>query len=270
MQRLMRAQTTMKWLTTTAVLALAALLAPAVAHAQDVAQLSFAYDLDSAAYVYPKMTGANGDPFGAARQGPSNIKTVGSSTSVTEATASAAPFTNLVAGDTILVRRANGSIDKRIIVTRTDASNVVIDTAVDWSRTGGYAFTFFSSTYGTTDADGWVDLTSHFRWGGRIAIQYEQGDFATGLQWIVECQTTGLDQKPNQVYPGETSDCGKDATLVGTACQFATAPARIEILFLPEQAGMCRVGIRRNGADTSDAGAAIERISIVATGVAPR
>lgn len=255
-------------------LTLVALLAvmPALAVAQDVAPIAYAYDLDSAAFVYPKLIGRNGDPFGGAIPGPSNIKTVGSSTSVTEVVANANPFLLLAKDDVIVVARTGAggtTTDNRTIVTYTDDSNIVVDTAINLSRTLGFAFGWYDASYGTTDADGWIDLSNHFRFGGRIAIQYEQGDLATGLQWIVECQTAGLDPKPNQVYPGETSDCGKDATLVSNTCQFATAPARAEVVFMAEQAGKCRVGIRRNGADTSDAGAAIERISIAAVGTAP-
>lgn len=249
-------------------LALTLALAPAVASAQYVASYSYAYDLDSAAYVYPKLVGVNGDPFAGAMPGPCNIKTTGSSTSITEVTVGCNPFTNLAVGDVITITRAAGATpDVRTIITRTDAANIVVDTAINLPSN---AFRWWKASFGTTDADGWIDLTGAFKNGGRIAIQYEQGDFATGFIWIVECRTQGLDPKPNQVYPGESSDCGKDGTLVSNTCQFATAPARFEVVFLPEQAATCRVGIKRSGADTSDAGAAIERISISAVGVTVR
>lgn len=243
------------------------LVSPALAQSPESASLAFAYDLDSDTPIYPTLAGKNGDPFGGGIHGTAAIETSGSSTSVTESVAGSNPFAEMAVGDVLLVRRPDGTVDKRVIVTYTDDSNVVVDTAVDWS--GGFRFEWYDASFGTAATSGWVD-TSRFSGGVKFTIQYEQGDLATGFQYWVECETEGLDPKPNLVYPGETSDCGPGGTLVSNTCQIATAGAttsRVAVVITPEEnTGKCRVGIQRNGADTSDAGANIERVSISVTG----
>lgn len=243
-------------------------VSPALAQQPETAPIAYAYDLDAATPIYPKITGRNGDPFGGSIPGAGKIKTTGSSVNVTEVTVGTNPFTDLEVGDPIIVRRIDGTIDRRIIVTRTDAANVVLDTAVDWSAPG-FNFSWYNTSFGAAATDGWVD-TSRFSGGVKFTIQYEQGDFATGFQYWVECETEGLDPKPNLVFPGETTDCGPGGTLVTNTCQIATAGATTSrmavVISADENTGKCRVGIQRNGADTSDAGAALERVSISVTG----
>lgn len=250
---------------------LALLATPSLLHAQDIAHLAFAYDLDAAAFVYPKLSGRGGDTYTGGIMGTGRIKTTGSTTTVDAVDAALDSFSRLAVGDVITVRRTETSsvstVDRRVVTAKASDDQITVDTAVNWDRTAGFQWEWYDFSDGTTDADGWVDI-SRFSIDTKFIIQYEQGDFATGFQYRIECETQTLDPKPNVVFPGETSDCGPNGTLVTGTCQHATAglTGRVEVLLGDNVGNRCRVGIRRNGADTSDAGAAVERISISVTG----
>lgn len=246
-------------------LLLALLAAPASAEERKSCHVAVKWDVDAATLTFPSLRGLNGSPCFGATSGDGRIQTSGSSTSVTETTAGSNPFAPHAVDDVLVVTRSSGVADSRVIVTYTDDSNVVVDTAVDWSTpAGGFAFTWWEFFSGTTDADGWVDV-SNLGPGKVAAIQWDQGDLATGLLWEVQCRTNTLDPKPNKVYPGEASDCGP-GTLVAGQCLFAlagvgTTAARVEVM-LPEDASACRVGVLRSGADASDATTNREQVTI--------
>lgn len=244
------------------------LLFPPSAWAQDVTHLAYAYDLDSATFVYPKLTGRGGaDTYTGSITGPARIKTTGSSTTVVAVTAGQLPFASVDVGSPILIRRPNDSVDKRVVVAKASGDSVTVDVAIDLDTTLGFVFSYYNFTAGTAATSGWVDV-SRFGVDTKFIIQYDQGDFATGLQYRIECETQTLDPKPGVVYPKETSDCGPDGTLVTGTCQIAVAGATgiAEVLLGDPAANRCRVGIKGAGADTSDAGAALERITISVTG----
>ncbi len=243
-----------------------ALLSPAL-HAEErrVCHVAMKWDVDAAALTFPSLRGLNGNGCYGANSGDGRIQTSGSSTSVAETTTDSNPFLGMAVDDVLLVRRSSTLVDSRVIVTYTSDSAVVVDEAVDWSTpSGGFAFQWYDFASGTTDADGWVDV-SNLGPGKGVEIQWEQGDLATGLLWQVECLTNTLQPKPNKVYPGESSDCG-GGTLVSGQCLFAvasvgTTAARAKVV-LPEDESTCRVGVLRSGADASDATTNREQVTI--------
>jgi hypothetical protein len=164
---------------------------------QSQAFVTWADDLTATSYTYCAMTGQYGNPFGESRLGTAAIKTTGSSTSVTEVTAGTNPFTNLAVGDMLIVRRSatSASITDRVsIVTRTDAANVVVSSAVNWS---GQQFRWLKKSCGTAVTDGWFGVgvfntvESQLEWVTKAATSLEmQTECAIGAGLPVPVWTT--------------------------------------------------------------------------------
>lgn len=204
-----------------------------------VATFYYKYPLDALTLTYCKVTGQNNDPFGPPRANDFRIKTTGSSTSVTENTASTNPFTDLALGDILVVARPDGTTDTRVIVVRTDAANVTIDSAVDW--TGGFAFRWLKQSCGTTANDGWITVAG---WeSAAITFSIEQMNVTGGIDVRWECKGDSISALPVILYPGETDGCG-GGTLGTNVCNFTTAgiTSRLTVEdFGPW--GSCRMGV---------------------------
>lgn len=174
------------------VLALLGLLAAAapVAAQQSMAWVVYANDVSAAAYTYCVMTGQNGDPFGEPRIGPSRIKTVGSSTTVTEVTAGSLPFAALAVGDMIEVRR--GAVTDRVSITaKASGASITVSSAVSWAggtvESGGAAgvdFRWRDLACGTAVTDGWVGTGTFHTIG--VTIEWVTKN-ATSLDFQTEC-----------------------------------------------------------------------------------
>jgi hypothetical protein len=167
---------------------------------QRVASYMVNFNASSATLTYCRATGRLGDPYGGPQPGNNPIKTSGSSTTVTTQVANGNPFLYMVVGDVIFVTRPTGVTDTRVVVTRTDANNITVDTAVDWStQTNGFAFTWYHIACGTTANDGWIDVAGYP--DKTIVFQYDQGDATTGVDVRFECRAASPQAAPVQVYP---------------------------------------------------------------------
>lgn len=226
-------------------------------------QLAYDWDVDSDTVTYPKLVGQNGRSCPpAAIAGPSKIETSGSSATVTESVSGALPFTELLVGDVLAVRRPSGAVDLRVIDAKASGASITVHSAVDWSTE--FAWSWYSFAEGTAVTDGWVDTSGLQELA--VEVLYEQGDLATGLNFQVECKSSTLGGEGLIVYPIETTDgCGLGAYDAGQ-CQLATDPVTATIPITPPCAAL-RVGVARDGADTSDAGAARELVSIAIRGI---
>ena len=226
---------------------------------QRSANFAYNYDVDSATLTYVRLLGQNGDAFGGTIPGVSTIKTTGSSTTVEENVVGALPFTNIAVGDVLVVARSTTITDVRVVVAKASGASITIDIAADWSA--GFSWRWYDQQAGTTSSDGWLDVGGYDNVS--LTVQYEQGDL-DGLRARWECRTQTLGAAPVIVYPGETSDCGIGGTLSTDRCNFATAgtTARLTVLVEPNVFSSCRVGLAFATTDTSDAGAAIEQVTV--------
>lgn len=109
------------------------------------------YDIASGTATY----GLYGTPV----QSSKPLKTTGSSTTVSEVTASDDPFAGFVIGDIITVVRTNGTVDKRrVTAVGSIPDSVTVDTAVDWS--GSFQFSYERFNVGTGANTGWFPIGS--------------------------------------------------------------------------------------------------------------
>lgn len=129
------------------------LLAPGV-WAQEIppafVQIVTGYDLTNGSFTYPllALTAVNG---------PSNIKSSGSSTTFNEATVGSGPFGLVSVGDLITVKNTAGILVQRTVVTRPSDAQITVDSAADLG-TAGVPFTFRKLSDGTGAAQGWLKV----------------------------------------------------------------------------------------------------------------
>ena len=245
-----------------ALLAGGLLLLTSAASAQEQFSAGFMnlYDVDSSTLTYCVMTGRGGDPFAGPIPVQGRIKTTGSSTTVTEVTTGSNPFTAVAVGDTLVVDRGQGNVDTVIVTVRTDAANVTVSSAVNWENSGnGRTFGFYDQTCGTGATNGWISVTQGTI--TNLTLQYDQGDLdALWVRW--ECKTGATGAQPVILYPGESDGCG-GGTLDTGHCSFATPglTSRLSVVDTVTSFSQCRIGVRYNTTDTSDAGAAIEQVT---------
>ena len=228
------------------------------------------YDLDSAAYIYLRTVGENGLPFGRSIVRPVRVKTTGSSASITAVTAASAPFALNTApptggGGDFLFFDLRGQVDatapanvigtrlvSRVILTRADADNVTVDTAIDLSAGATFFTRLFQS--GTTASDGWIGVSdldvATFSW------QIKQSDGGS-IDVKVECET--LSSADNSVL-SQTQIYTKNV-VAPYGCPSATGSGACDSLsIISPQFDRCRLGFKIN-TDSSDAGANLEKIS---------
>ena len=225
---------------------------------QDTAATMIKYDADSTTLTYCVELGANGNPFGSpSSQGTGRIKTTGSNVNVGSETALSGALTPIAVRDILFVQRTPTAFDTAMVVTDTDNDTIVVDAAVNWP---GNSYTYYKTTCGTTDADGWVDTSSATRI--MMTIQYDQGDL-DNLAWRFECRQASPLSLPVIVYPSEGDGCGNQGLqTVPGLCDFATAGAAAR--FTWEEFGSwsrCRIGFKVKTTDTSDAGANLEQVT---------
>lgn len=238
-------------------------VAPARADTQRTANFMIRYDVDSGTETFCRVTGQNGDPFGGSIGVGPQIKTTGSSTSVTENVASTAPFAGFANGDIILVTRSltTGVTDIRVVTDASGApTTVVVDTAVDWS--GGFTFRYLKTRCGTTDADGWVEAAGA-KWIS-MTVQYEQGDLDNlSVRWYG--RAAGIGSLPVEIHPGTAGSCGS-GTLAARFCDFSTPGQASRTTYVTETPwNVVRMGFKRKTTDTSDAGANLEIVTATVT-----
>jgi hypothetical protein len=232
------------------------------AEVQRSANYAYNFDVDLATTTYVRMSGANGDPFGGSRQGTGSIKTVGSSTTVTENVASTNPFRDILAGDVIQVSRSTTAIDLVVVTAKASDASITVTPAVNWSA--GYPWRYWDTQSGTTDADGWISTSGASTVG--LHVQYDQGDL-DALKVRMECKGDYVGALPLVIYPGEASDCTPGGTLSGGFCEFTTAgiTARWSTVDMAPVYSACRIGLAFKTTDTSDAGANLEKVTAAVT-----
>lgn len=250
-----------------AVLLLAILCAP-MGRAQALKRFYYFqdYDLDSSSVIYGKFEG-DSTANESGRQIGIPIETSGSSTTTVASTAGTNPFVNVGAGDWIAVRTAIATYLRRQVISKADSDTVTVASAWDLG-TAGLPFYWWDFTSGTGTDNGAVnvgDMQSPLT----IGFSYDQGDLGS-LDMRVECRVNTLQPQWVVVYPGESDTCGTGGTLASGYCQFATAgiSTRLQIDVYGHW-DQCRVGIKYNTSDASDAGANLEQISAYVVG-APR
>lgn len=242
------------------ILALLALSCPVQAQETRKATFIALWDLDSDTVLYPVLLGTDGNPFGDPMQVATLIETSGSSTTVTAVTALTVPFADLGVGDLIFVRTSATNTDIRSIVAKASGDSITINAAADWSAGAGFQFTWMDAVIGATVNDGWISTAGWNRI--KVKVNYAQGDFATGLDVRWECRDRDLAAYEEIAYPDVAATCGDDGVVASGYCQFATAGAGTGLtLIIPGPWDECRVGMKRTGNDTSDAGAALESIA---------
>lgn len=242
------------------------LLLPAFVGAseQRVANYSYKYDLDSTNVIYCSLVGQSASAYGPGITGVARILTSGSSTTVSAVTAGTNPFADLGVGDVIAVRRETAT-DVVYITAKASADSVTVDTAVDWGNSGsGRQFTWLDLRCGTAITDGWIDVAG--TQDKKFSIEYNAGDSTVDVR--LECMDASIGASPVVAYPGEADTCGSGGTLASGYCQFAAGGVgitnRLSIVSY-EPWSKCRLGIKINGADASDAGANLEQISAYVT-----
>lgn len=228
--------------------------APLLWGAEDVTALfTYKYDVDSNAVAYCRLVGQQNSPFGGSISGAGRIKTAGSSVTITSVTALTNAFAGVDIGDLISVQTSPGSTVLRTVVTNADDDTVTVDTAVDLGTTG-VAYRYWMSECGTGATSGWIDLSQYP--SRSITIQYDQGDL-TQLDIRVECKANYPGAEPVQVFPVCTVGACNTYQAYTTAGITSRTATQISAPF-----GSCRVGFKWTTADTSDAGANVEWLTI--------
>lgn len=168
--------------------ALLALFVGAVgAQAQSTVELPLCsdFDLDSTSYTYCVTTGIEGNPFGTPFSTPgARVTTSGSSTTVTAATATSAPFAQATAGDELMFTY-NGTTVRRYVVTASSVDSVVVNAAVNFA-TPGATVKRLKRTCGTSATSGWFPVRNTI--GGSVTYSIDQLDVTGGIDVKFECR----------------------------------------------------------------------------------
>jgi len=152
-------------------------------------QFYYAHNTDSVLYKYGKIGDGSGLPI----PGKWGVETDGSSTTVTAIAGT--PFGPVKVGDIITFKEPPETKTIRKVATRTDNTEITVDSAIDLSS--GAAFHFEPFTLGSTSDDGWVsvrefrDITIHIHvatYGGNpILFQVEaQGHDLSSIPVVLE------------------------------------------------------------------------------------
>jgi hypothetical protein len=194
------------------------------------------------------------------------IKTTGSSANLAPYVASSAPFRGMAVGDVLSIRTAPSTYAWRVVTTFTSENAVTVDTAIDLSATGGFAFQWYRNACGTAATSGWFSVAAAANRAG-MTVSFLQGDI-TNLVARWECKQAGGEIVI--VYPGETSDCGLGASLSTDRCSWAAAKAgaadgSLTVVDDAPVYNVCRVGLAYVTADTSDATTNLEKVSVIVT-----
>lgn len=225
--------------------------------------LALRYDLDrpDANPFFCKSLGEGGTLGPKWGQVPGRVITSGSSTTVTEAVTGEGPFRDLAVGDVLKVCRVLGTgtvCDIVAITAKASSASITVDTAVNWQNgTAGQKAEFRKPSCGQTINDGWFSVGAYR--DVTFIVQYQQGDFGGGLDWRVECRDSVEDANPSQVFPS-TLGSYQNIASAGATVSSSNPLAMFEIW------NECRVAILANTSDPSDAGAALDRVRVVALG----
>ena len=151
------------------------------------------------------LRGIGGNFWSSAYQGPSKIKTTGSSATVAEQVASSLPFADLAVGDVLIVANAGAQPTYRVIDAWASGASVTVDEAIDWSNGGnGVEFSWLQADRGSGANDGWVGVAGCRNSAVSVVLAQYSGD-TNGVDWWVECRERGPEALPIQVYPDNSA-----------------------------------------------------------------
>lgn len=229
------------------------LLLPGIVAAQETKTAHYfaKYDLASGSYITCVTTGQNGDPWAEARPGTgtggNNIKTSGSSTTVTEVTSSSLPFALLAVGDQIFV---NGTT--RWITAKASGASITVNATINIENGGsGYPFTWKQVTCGTAATNGWIDVS---QWIYKKLSVHINTLASTSVDVKWECLDNTYDANPVNVYPGGlTAGVCPGGTVASNACNYTAGGqnARTDVeIDAPYSA--CRPMLKVNGDSAGD------------------
>ena len=226
-------------------LTLLAFLLPALCEAQQIrsANFTYLYDLDATAITYCRLEGVDGNPFGAAKAGPANIKTTGSSATVAAVTAGTSPFANVAVTDVIEAVTTDGVRNLRVVIARADADSITVNSA--WNLGTSVPFGYRSTVCGTAATSGMIDVSNYQN--RSIVFSMPQVDATGGIDVRVECKDPGIGSNWVQVFPACTT--GSCATVQNYATAGLASATKVVI---PEPTAFCRVGMLIHTADDGD------------------
>jgi hypothetical protein len=240
-------------------------LAQTVGNAQRVTLFSD-MDFDTVgSYMYCVTQGTGDDPLAQGKMVTIPVLTVGSSTTVTAATAGTGPFQNVSVGDEITfplgtltpagTQTPPGGESFRYVTAKASADSVTINAAINLAVPAGrgYPFTWRKRVCGTTATDGWFS-TSNWQ-DFDVTFQADQSD-ATSLDASLECENFGAASAPNQIWT-------KNYLLAAYGF-----PGGRTTVAVHDHFDRCRLGVRLTD-DASDAGANLEKISAYVRGRRP-
>jgi len=121
------------------------------------------------------------------------VNTTGSSTSLTSDTASSGAFTFVAVGS-LLRFNVNGRIFERVVLTWTDADNVVVDEAIDLSD--GYSYNYKTFYKGPDDEDGWIPVRNFTKVSFVFNVLQNDPLNADDLNTVVQCEIIGAASAP--------------------------------------------------------------------------
>ncbi len=208
------------------------------------------FDSDSATLTYAVFTRAT--------DGTVNIKTTGSSATVDAV--SGTPFATVAAGDELFCRDAEPDAQRRYVVAKASGAQITVNAAVDWSRAGGYQFSYRTLLTGTGAGAGWFGVGNladkTFSFGVEQLV-------ATDVKIRLECITDAPGAQPITIYPpaGGSGQCGTGTiTVPGATARCAYALAGLTV-------SRCRFGVITDVDDGDDTGANREDIWAQFSGV---
>jgi hypothetical protein len=158
-----------------------------------------AYDLTSTSYTYPLL----GNPL----SGSANVKTSGSSTTVTAA--SGTPFADVAVGAELTIQTDVTTRVVRAVTAKASDTSITVDTAANLSGNGstGYPFSYRPLSDGTGLTQGWIKVSQYSEKNYVFEVNTIN---ATNITVRVECKSSGDMASPIQIYPatGGTGQCG--------------------------------------------------------------
>lgn len=212
-----------------------------------------ANDLDATSYTYCIATGNSG-PLGTPFDGRVNVKTTGSSTTITAVTVGSGPFDKVTVGDILFLRSQNTTPDIRYVTAKTSADTVTVNSAINIENSGaGRPFGWYDVTCGTSASDGWMPVSQFSL--VKVLFRIDQMN-ATSIDAIIEGRDDTLNPQPTLLYPdpadaASTNECKKGNFTDVNGCAVVVTGIWDAI----------RIGFKINTDDGSDTGADAESIT---------
>ena len=232
-------------------LLIAALAGPVYAGDAQSATLMYYYDVDSTSPTYCSSSGMATAVWGGGIPGVGKIQTSGSSTTWNGVTGAADSFGPLAAGDFLVAKRNQQTSYLRVVVTRTSADSIVVDSAAALSD---YSFEWWDVTCGTDAEAGWFNVGGY----DSVLISYDISQISTttgGIDITPQCRQGGPGS-PVQTVTSSGSADNKTAAAIGY----------YSVVLFEAQFTQCRIGFDFDGTDDgSDTGADREQVSVTVT-----